>query len=775
MSRDDGRAGAVSSPGLACRPPLSVRALTLLVIAIALCSTAMDGQHSQVIADVGREGVGLTPVAPSTTLARAGPIQYQAPTVSPSPSTICVQPVTSCSAGTDLSLATINFTATGLGVAAWPAVQILFVLETTPYDGVFNGSIGMGGGNDPCAGGAAQALHPSRPLCDESNGVPFFVANAEAIAEAIQQSHPATRISFGLVDFGASDDQYDDSDGAEHPFWSSGAGTFRNVTTEGWAIGPESVYHVDIGNFVPAAAFGSAVASTFQQEVLSGGFTIAGSNLSTNILHSDSIAALYGALAGVGVNWSSDTHHVVVWIGSTAPKDPVYVQNYCVSDSNWAPYAFPIFSAGITQSECLGNSSAVLSPSCEPAYTFEANLTMPSCFGWVESQDANASYSIAALSRDSSDCADSLGSVCTIDTISLFATPTDGQSLGWSAPDGAYVGYIVPYNGSDYGEWWPMMDAHRVISAACDLANATGGTWDGPVIDSCGSGRNGTLLNVPYGRYYFDPNSSNPTLLAALAAIGLGAAPPGLVGLGSSGPMFTFVPLGLFEVDLQAPITSGCDTSTEIPSDCQTTPVLLSVGETTYLAWNWSYDPNLNVLYSGDTWTASFYVRAAGPPFNTPLPIDACVTGSCAADGSHALEGEISEVTFQPAYTAVPAPPPESTSLPPGLVTVEPAPAQNPITSIPSPPPPGGQGPPAPNPISLPSPISGPVAIASGVAGTAISVQAVAAGLLGAGFARVALQRRAISQGQPVGNVVRPKRSAFEEDRSSDVKVGRFD
>jgi hypothetical protein len=665
----------------------------------------------------------------------------------------------------------LTFQAQGVGVDAWPAVQVLFVLETTPYDGVFDPSTGSGGWADPCAG--AYGRNPNGPLCDESNGVPFFVANAASIAQSLQLAHPSTAMSFGLVDYGASDDQYDDSNGSVHPIYTQHNATWWNLTTNAWRIGADSVYHVDIGDFVSADQFGPAVHSTFQDEVLEGGYSLAGSNLSTNILDSDSITALYGALAGVGLNWSDSTHHVIVWIGSTAPKDPAYVQNYCVSDSYWSLWAFPVYASAMSESECLGNSTTVTSPSCEPSFQFLPNVSLPECFGWVRSQNLNSSASIAGFAQDSPECSLALGGGCTIDTVDLFATPTDGDSLGWSTVDGAYPG--VRPNGSDSGEWWPMMDAHRVISAGCDLANATGGTWAGPAIDNCGPDRTGTIVSVPFGQYYYEPNTSNPSLFSALEQIGLGSPPAGLVALGQSTPMFTFVPFGNFRVDLAQPVSARCESSEQSTQSCQSNPTLLVTDGVTYLAWNWSTNPLSNDIYAGDVWVASFYLVATGPPFGTPVPVDSCVTLACTQNGSTALGALFSQVSYQPSFVSGPRPSPVTTSFPPALVIVEATSSQTPVTSVPNPPPPPGHGLPGPSPIPSPYPVSIPITVANGVVATSVSAQAVAGGILGAGLTRVILQRRAIAQGQPVGNLVKPKRSAFEEERPSSPRSGRVE
>ena len=68
-----------------------------------------------------------------------------------------------------------------------------------------------------------------------------------------------------------------------------------------------------------SGSFGGQVQSTFQAEVLGGGYIYGDSDFSDNILHSSVITALYGTIIGSGLDWSPHTHHVIVWMGSTAP------------------------------------------------------------------------------------------------------------------------------------------------------------------------------------------------------------------------------------------------------------------------------------------------------------------------------------------------------------------------------------------------------------------------------------------------------------------------
>ncbi len=733
-------------------------AILTMILAGFIPATSLARVH-----DLALHGSDSNPTVAST---NPGFSSGSKASLSATPQAICSVGVLSCPAGTDAVLARLNYSASGIGISAWPAVEILFVLETTPYDGVFDHTGINGSASDPCAGPYPSA----HPLCDESNGVPFFVDNAGIVANELQSKYPSTKISFGLADYGASHDGWDDSDGTQHVRWNFTCSCFATYTVTGWDSGSSYVYHVDVGTFVSADRFESAVTSTFQRSVLDGGYILPGSDLNDNFLHSPSITALYGALSGTELGWSNDAHHVIVWIGSTAPRDPNYAVNYCMSDSGWAPYFLPGELLGLPI--CNTNSTMVTDPTCEPSYTFSTNVTMPACFGWVQSQDLSPEDSIATFARTSPACVESLGGSCTIDMVDLFATPTDAESLGWLAT-GAASG--VPPNASYAGGWWAMTNAHRIVSAGCDLANATGGTWAGPDVANCGPNRIGSLGNVPYGTRYDRPFTSNPDLLSALVSIGLGSTPGAMIGVAAGTPMFAFVPFGDFQIDLRDPITTTCVSQVLPAVSCMTQPEVLSASGVVYLAWNWSSDPNLNALYSGDEWSASFYLHAMGPPFDTPVPIDACVSVACQSNGSRPIGGVYSRVAFTPAWTSGAPPSLLTLSFPPALVIVESSKGPWSPPSIPSPPPPPGPGLPLPspttNPVLIPQPI---VTIASTIVG-GFSVQAVAAGVLSAGFARIVLQKRAIAQRQAVGNVVRPQRSAFEQERPTDPNIGRFE
>ncbi|HZY91999.1 MAG TPA: hypothetical protein VFG07_04390 [Thermoplasmata archaeon] len=682
------------------------------------------------------------------------------------PSAICANQGLNCSAGGPESQVTLTATAAGAGVTAWPAVQVAFVLETTPFDGVFQPGTSDSSQWDPCAGFGSQWLLNLSPPCGESNGVPAFVANAGAIAESIQAAHPHSNVTFGLVDFGATYDNWDDSSGAVHNNWAWAGGCPPlpcNSWTSTWDTWPSYEYHVDVGNFVGAAQFQRAVSQTFQANILNGGYYTPGSNLSDNFLHSSSITSLYGVLSGQGIEWSNSTHHVIVLIGSTAPRDPKYVQNYCATDSLWEQEIEVL----VPTTSCT-NDTFFQSPACEPSYNFSTTRS-PMCEGWVSSQDGNPEDAIAALAQNGPDCAKSLGGNCTIDTIDLYAMPTDSNSRSWWSFSTCQPGN--PSNCSAAGTWWAKSDVDRVISAGCDLANATGGTWDGPIVDTCGANRYGTLGFVS-PKHYNNPNTSNPSLLNALTNVGLGSPPTGLVLKGiRSIPMFQFVPWGSFRVDPRAPVTVTCAAVGPVPANCDTAPTVRTLGSGVQsLSWNWSVDPNLNALYVGDVWTASFYVNANGPPYSVPYPVDACVTVGCLAAGSGAIGRS---------YTSASAVQLDGTplvdSFPYANVTVLLPQGQPPPNTGPPPPPSTGTGPPVLNPTPLPVVVPQPGVAPPAAIVSLISLQAIAAGVLAAGFSRVAIRPRTVRMAMSVPLSTQKVVSKFEKDRQNAVEAGRFE
>lgn len=629
------------------------------------------------------DSVALPHAAPARIVEAAAAPSATAPppgldlAVSVSPSKICAYDLATCSAGASTARVTLTASAAGSGVIAWPAVQVAFIIETTLYDGVYDPSAGDPG-YDVCASTTQIA-------CEESNGVPFFVKNAQLIASDIQAANPHSKVSFALVDYFATLNDHDDGDGEE--------------------------YHVDIQNFIPAAQFGNAVTSTFQAQQMGGGWYYSDSDFSDNILDSSSITALYGTIIGSGLDWSNNTHHVIVWIGSTAPRDPSYEEDYYVSPSDW------------------WDSTPYLSSACEPSYNFGTGSS-PQCEGWVHSQDGNASHSIAALAKSAPACTGSIGGVCTIDTIDLWTTTTDPYSKGWTAGR----------TGGGPGGVQVIKDVNNVIAAGCDLAAATGGTWDGPSGFVCPDGQSGTLEYVDHGTYD-KPNTNNPTLLAALRQIGFGPVLETQVASGTTKPLFSYVPIGNIVLPGTAKeigAVSSCSRQGTEFRQCQTNATVEHAGGLTYLGWNWSTNRTSNVMYVGDSWTASFNVIANGPPYAT-VPVDACTTQSCHAGGSGTVDGLFTAATYVP-YTNNSV---VTSSFPLGTVTVEPT---APVALGPTAPPPP---PPAPPPFAVPAPTPLPViqqvGIGNSVGVANISLQGVAAGFLGAGFLRLSVKNRPIA------------------------------
>jgi hypothetical protein len=618
------------------------------------------------------------------------------------PGAICNDDSSDCPLGVSQSTVTMVVRAGTRGQNAWPAIQVVFLLETTPYDGVYDPSAEVPGA-DPCG----DTEVGEAPLCDESNGVPFFVTYAGTIAQTIQAENANSSYSFALIDYYAT-----------HDIWDAGGG---------------AVYHVDVGKFVNASTFGTAVVRDFQDPALGGGFVIPHSDLNDNFLDSSSISALYAALSGWGgINWSSTTHHVLVQIGSTAPRDPGYPEDYCVS-----PAVTP---------KGLGNCTA---STCEPSITFGQNVS-PGCEGWVASQNENRSESIAAYAHVAQNCVDSLGGNCTIDEIDLNDTPTNPNSPSWSASGGSGG----PVN-------WTT-DALNIVQAGCDMAAATNGTWAGPTWFTCSSlHARGTLPYVPIVSAD-EPTTSNPKLLQALTHFGVGTVPNPVVAAGTSVPLFQFVPWGLFA---PAPIPDWsvvCTNATGAKMGCPSAPTEVTVESVPTFGWNWSNNPAKNEMHLGDIWEVSFQVFAEGPPYGY-LPVDACITSACVKAGSGAIGPSYTSTTFL-AYGS------ETTvtySFP--LAIVQLVPLNGYAVPVPTAPPKLGGSPPPPVP-NPPVPPGTPTAAAP-IPASLVPMEAAASGFIAAGFIRLGIRRPGVSQRQ--ASMTGPA-AMFERNRKRTTSVGRW-
>ncbi len=632
--------------------------------------------------------------------------------IATNPNQICALDASSCSAGVGTARVTLSAIAGGSPVAAWPNVQVAFVVETTAYDGSYWHYFGYPG-TDKCADSGSGMGLP----CEESNAVPFFEDNAGEIASAIQRENPHSKVSFALVDFFGTD-----------------CGDWNDC-------GDSSKYHVDVQEFVPASAFGSAVTSTLKDIVFSGGYSgIIG--LDDNFLHSPSITALYGAIIGSQLDWSENTHHVVVLIGSTAPRDPAYVENYAVSPFD----------------SCCGGSQPD-GWTCEPAFNFAIGES-PNCEGWVKSQDGNPRDSIAALAHNSPTCTDSVGRVCTVDIVDVWTTPTDPYSAGW--PSG--------HTGGGPGGAIVRQNVNHVLLAGCDLTAATGGSWAGPSWFTCPDGRSGTLEYVPHGPYD-RPNTVNPTLLAALTQISFGPIYKTLVANATNQSLFSFVPFGSIRVAPNPQWSAACEHANgTFSKTCPTVPTVRDLGGATMFGWNWSTQASSNAMYLGDVWTAQFNVIAAGPPYAL-VPVDACVTVACRGGGSGTVSGYYTLAFYRPSSNTTTV----TQSFPLAQLNIEVTPA--PETPGASPPPPPPVPPAIPVLVAPALPVLSPIGTLNSVGVANISLQATAAGFLGAGFTRVGLKNRPIAMKMAAMSGKTSQGSRFDRTSASDQgpSVGRFE
>ncbi len=466
-------------------------------------------------------------------------------TISTNLASVCGYGAATCPAKTSTVRVTLaGATPTSLGPTNGSVAQVLFVVDLTPY------SFGCAYGSYPDGCGYFDAFSHA------TNALTYFRDHAAALTEAIELAHPGMNLTFGLVETMGTNDSFDDGDG-----WS---------------------YRVDAGQFVNSTDFASLANTSLQPNDL---------DSSDNLLHSASISALFAALNGVGINWTQGVRHVLVYLGTSAPRAPAYQQDLC---------------ALLTLLSCYP-------PTCEPAGNF-SGLELPACEGWVNSTDGYSDDSIAAAARGTTACVTAFAAVCPIDVIDANATPTDPYSPDWLNSSNSSTRHADVWN-----------NTRHVLQAGCDLARATGGTWDGPTWFTCDSLGNGSLA--------FDASTStaNPTLAEAITNVGLGPANGSAQGwfLGSSGgPLFRFVPTPNVTLAIPLNASVSCLTPSGPFTGCDTVPHEMLVGGVPALAWNWSTDPSTNRLHLGDQWSASFDVVVNASPAAS-VPLDLCSTPAC--------------------------------------------------------------------------------------------------------------------------------------------------
>jgi len=690
--------------GRASGPP-GLRALRLaglagLVVVLLIQLAGASAGHPTAVA-AGTVPAAIPPASPTLVLG-----------IGNAPGSICALNGTTCSAGTAESRVQMSVTAEA-PITTWPAVQVAFVVETDAFDGVYDPVLQKlpPGGLDPCVKASSNG-----PLCEESNGVPFFEDYMSEVTTLITADNPRSTVTFGMIDYQGTCDQWDD-------------GCYEHA-----------LLHVDDAEFQTASEFSQTATQAFKDSLLGGGYVLSGEDLADPFLHISSITALYGAINGGIFDWTPNTHHVIVWMGSAAPRDPNYPENYCVSSSAWQIYY---------TYDCE-------SPTCEPSHQFPAGFS-PQCEGWTRSQDGNPTDSIAALAHEAPQCVQSTGGSCTIDMIDLLDTPTDAWSQGWATDTGA--------KGGGPGGAAVTQDATNILLAGCALAQATGGSWDGPIFFSCPDGSAGGLQYVSHGPVS-TPYTWNPTLMNAFRTISFGPLVNPVVAVGTDRPMFSFVPFGDMALAWNPDFAVACATPSGYSPDCQLDPTVTVASSVRSYGWNWSTNASHNQLEVGDTWTVSFNMVNTGPPFRT-VPVDACTTSSCLALGSGAVGGLFSSAVYAvPNETGVITqsfPESEVLVIPSGTVGVTPPP--------PSPPP--AIPPTIPVPIS--STVSGPVLVVVTIQTSlgSFATQPVAGGLLAAAFTRVMVKYRpmAVAQAQMSG----VGRSKFDAGPSKEPGVGRME
>lgn len=494
---------------------------------------------------------------------------------------ICVRPSTLCRAGSTMcknvsSNATVRLwvNATGHSYTVLPYMQVVFVVETTPYDGAYDPSETDTGGN------------PCNAPCLESNGDPYFVANAGEIATQITLKNTgltsSPRVTFSMVDFFSTQGQdHDDGDGNE--------------------------YNVDVSTFQPADAFATTVDNLASGDALFGflwndqTMVLGDSDFSDNFLDSSMITALYGTLNSAGLSaWkdNASTSHVIVWMGSTMPRDPNFRGDWCVTYNDYA-------------TACPNPTAA-----SEPSYSLPGGITSPAGENMSD---------IVALARSKN---------VVIDVIDL--------------PDGMTV-----LNAGDYKTTnaTAKNDVDKILSAGCYLAEQTGGTWEGPTPANTGinftcpaaatGAGDGNLTDTSRAAGW--SWTSNPALGWALSNVKFPSNSSNVTAYGTVGLTFQFVPGLGFNISTGA-ISFQCSRNgTNISALCAAASAFPVSGG---IGWGWPYPEML----LNDSWSATFNVTATSTFPNTllglPVPIDECVNGTWSGCGGGIPYSEVKYTNY---------------------------------------------------------------------------------------------------------------------------------
>jgi hypothetical protein len=476
-----------------------------------------------------------------------------------------------------------------------PWVQVVFVLETTAFDGVYDptqGDYGQDGNNT-----AGLCTGP----CAESDGIPFFVNNVANIVQGITLKNMGVtnspHVTFSLVDYFSNYDK-------------------NNPNADSHDDGDGSEYNVDVSTFEPATTFASTVttmATTNPSPLFGGGCTASGwdyanhfycdSDFSDNFLQTSMITAIYGGLHGSGLGWvnNSTTDHVVVWMGSSLPRDPTYPGYWCATHND--------------ESRAATGCPDDPTKTAEPTYTYGSGIVEP------------AGETIAGLATIAKH------EHVLIDTIDL---PNGMTEL---TPPSPKVTGDTDYVESTAGEKTAATDdVTNILQAGCDLAKDTGGSWEGPTPSSSGvsftcsaaaTGNSDGNLTDTWCAYTSSKGcwpswSSNPSLAWALTNINF---PPTKVTFNVTGWMkedsFTFGPATGYSLNTSWMTFYCYHNGVDISSLCKAA-ANHPMGSGGY-AWEWPYGE----MFPSDIWSVSFNMTVdANYPTseeNLSEPVDNCL------------------------------------------------------------------------------------------------------------------------------------------------------
>jgi len=544
---------------------------------------------------VARETPSVTANASCNSVQPVGLSPQLLPAICVGPQVLCQPGSTTCGSYPSTTRAHLWVNSTG-NTTITPWVQVVFVLETTPYDGVYDPSVGDTGGNGPGNNPADPCAGP----CAESLGVPYFVNNVAKISHGITMKNigvaNSPHVTFSLVDYfsnydptSTSTDSHDDGDGSE--------------------------YNVDVSTFEQATTFATtvtAMATSNPSTLFGGGCPNNGWNYSThvycdsdfsdNFLQTSMITAIYGGLHGSGLGWinNSTTYHVVVWMGSSLPRDPSHSGDWCVTYNDYASKTCP---------DATSTS--------EPAYTYGSGIVEPA---------GETLASIAKIAKQEH---------VIIDSIDL----PDG--LTELTPPNPVVAGDTDYIESTSAEITDAkQDITNMLSAGCYLATATGGNWEGPSPTSTGvgftcsaaaTGNNDGNLTDTWCAYSSTagcwPGWNKDTSLGwALTNINF---PPTKILFNVTGWMkegsFTFSPYTGFTMDTTWMTYYCLHNGVDVSSQCKSA---ISHPLGAGYAWDWPY----GTMNPDDVWSVSFNVTVnsnyPSNQQNNSVPVDNCLTAN---------------------------------------------------------------------------------------------------------------------------------------------------